>query len=143
MLSEQLVVECPTSKLLVERDSYLSGNIAEKLLDITRSMSDSYELNRQALEEVLPAKLKIYDIFFSLKSRWIPVNIIERYAKEVLGISCSLSYNPSVDKYNYDSVYQYSSSMQFGTARVDAKTCLLYTSPSPRDRTRSRMPSSA
>ena len=26
---------------------------------------------------------------------------------------------------------------------VDARTCLLYTSPSPRDRTRSRMPSSA
>ena len=26
---------------------------------------------------------------------------------------------------------------------MDAKTCLLYTSPSPRDRTRSRMPSSA
>ena len=125
LLSEQLVFECPTSKLLVERDSYLSGNIAEKLLDITRSMSDSYELNRQALEEVLPAKLKIYDIFFSLKSRWIPVNIIERYAKEVLGISCSLSYNPSVDKYNYDSVYQYSSSMQFGTTRVDAKTIFL------------------
>ena len=29
-----------------------------------------------------------------------------------------------------------------GTA-IDPKTCLLYTSPSPRDRTRSRMPSSA
>ena len=27
--------------------------------------------------------------------------------------------------------------------RVDNKSCLLYTSPSPRDRTRSRMPSSA
>ena len=27
--------------------------------------------------------------------------------------------------------------------RVDIHTCLLYTSPSPRDRTRSRMPSSA
>ena len=26
---------------------------------------------------------------------------------------------------------------------VDVKPCLLYTSPSPRDRTRSRMPSSA
>ena len=26
---------------------------------------------------------------------------------------------------------------------ADIKTCLLYTSPSPRDRTRSRMPSSA
>ena len=28
-------------------------------------------------------------------------------------------------------------------AAANAKTCLLYTSPSPRDRTRSRMPSSA
>ena len=27
--------------------------------------------------------------------------------------------------------------------RIDPKGCLLYTSPSPRDRTRSRMPSSA
>ena len=27
--------------------------------------------------------------------------------------------------------------------KADAKRCLLYTSPSPRDRTRSRMPSSA
>ena len=27
--------------------------------------------------------------------------------------------------------------------RMDANVCLLYTSPSPRDRTRSRMPSSA
>ena len=30
-----------------------------------------------------------------------------------------------------------------GASRVDHGTCLLYTSPSPRDRTRSRMPSSA
>ena len=29
------------------------------------------------------------------------------------------------------------------TARKDSMNCLLYTSPSPRDRTRSRMPSSA
>ena len=28
-------------------------------------------------------------------------------------------------------------------AKLDVKICLLYTSPSPRDRTRSRMPSSA
>ena len=30
-----------------------------------------------------------------------------------------------------------------GKKMDEAKTCLLYTSPSPRDRTRSRMPSSA
>ena len=32
---------------------------------------------------------------------------------------------------------------QFRNIITDIKTCLLYTSPSPRDRTRSRMPSSA
>ena len=33
--------------------------------------------------------------------------------------------------------------MGAGTNRMNIYTCLLYTSPSPRDRTRSRMPSSA
>ena len=33
--------------------------------------------------------------------------------------------------------------LQDGSSRVFGRTCLLYTSPSPRDRTRSRMPSSA
>ena len=31
----------------------------------------------------------------------------------------------------------------WGYAKINISTCLLYTSPSPRDRTRSRMPSSA
>ena len=31
----------------------------------------------------------------------------------------------------------------YASKNLDAKGCLLYTSPSPRDRTRSRMPSSA
>ena len=33
--------------------------------------------------------------------------------------------------------------LMIGLLRADAGVCLLYTSPSPRDRTRSRMPSSA
>ena len=33
--------------------------------------------------------------------------------------------------------------MFFGTSLIAHTACLLYTSPSPRDRTRSRMPSSA
>ena len=39
-------------------------------------------------------------------------------------------------------VYQ-DSAGNVGIASTQPKTCLLYTSPSPRDRTRSRMPSSA
>ena len=37
----------------------------------------------------------------------------------------------------------YSDIAKGGTVRDDTKTCLLYTSPSPRDRQKSRMPSSA
>ena len=46
-------------------------------------------------------------------------------------ISCELFQDPvlAADGFNYE--------------REHIETCLLYTSPSPRDRTRSRMPSSA
>ena len=43
-----------------------------------------------------------------------------------------------------DAPYEYCGDFnEFGLAKVKYKSCLLYTSPSPRDRTRSRMPSSA
>ena len=40
-------------------------------------------------------------------------------------------------------VFLNNQSNDFGTNLLDTYSCLLYTSPSPRDRTRSRMPSSA
>ena len=46
-------------------------------------------------------------------------------------------------------IYQYISEnypeeeIKFDVSKIKVTTCLLYTSPSPRDRTRSRMPSSA
>ena len=61
-----------------------------------------------------------------------------------------LSTNASLDQQEFDKGYvqqrlaEYSKdgNYQFQTLEVDI-VCLLYTSPSPRDRTRSRMPSSA
>ena len=50
------------------------------------------------------------------------------------------------DKYKIDSVFQNGNQLQsliYVATNEKLKTCLLYTSPSPRDRTRSRMPSSA
>ena len=46
---------------------------------------------------------------------------------------------PLTDSADWDLIVE----MESGLKRVQVKTCLLYTSPSPRDRTRSRMPSSA
>jgi len=49
-------------------------------------------------------------------------------------------FNLSFSSFEFDYIYQNSTNIY---AIALTKTCLLYTSPSPRDRTRSRMPSSA
>mgnify|MGYP003330279739 CR=1 FL=1 len=52
-------------------------------------------------------------------------------AEEQISFDIYQPFGPSVLKTKLPQIY------------VDALNCLLYTSPSPRDRTRSRMPSSA
>ena len=54
-----------------------------------------------------------------------------------LGSSCQVSGN--IKKF----VNSFGKTNFFDYLITDFNTCLLYTSPSPRDRTRSRMPSSA
>ena len=56
---------------------------------------------------------------------------IEEYKKLLAGVNCKLLLQPESLEVEEDGL----------TFRDNA--CLLYTSPSPRDRTRSRMPSSA
>ena len=52
--------------------------------------------------------------------------------------------NPIIEKYIVDQSAKDNPNVCFiPTASAEDKHCLLYTSPSPRDRTRSRMPSSA
>ena len=57
--------------------------------------------------------------------------VIERLKKEYPGADCTLDYNEA---------WKLLVSVRLAAQCTD---CLLYTSPSPRDRTRSRMPSSA
>ena len=61
--------------------------------------------------------------------------IMKKEGYNVIGITLKL----------YDDGKEVAASKQCcsGQDIMDAKRCLLYTSPSPRDRTRSRMPSSA
>ena len=47
------------------------------------------------------------------------------------------------DGIDEDEIQQMQQDQEVLNNAVPAETCLLYTSPSPRDRTRSRMPSSA
>ena len=50
---------------------------------------------------------------------------------------------PTSSEWEFQTTTSVSYSAANATAKVYRYTCLLYTSPSPRDRTRSRMPSSA
>ena len=94
-----------------------------------------------------------------------PISIVQRNAGGVLA-SWTTAYSPSgrrlaiteldgsVETYGYDALGRLVSETRTGTGPRTAThaydavgnrvlACLLYTSPSPRDRTRSRMPSSA
>ena len=74
----------------------------------------------------------IYNVIESYKQHGIPVGDIE------IGIEGSMAkcHDQLGGSINDDQVLVF-------LVPEDSLTCLLYTSPSPRDRTRSRMPSSA
>jgi len=67
---------------------------------------------------------------------------------------CVIKYGPWLQKTTYREVFRYTSGPKYHNRNpfwkdysvlhfLNLPICLLYTSPSPRDRTRSRMPSSA
>ena len=62
------------------------------------------------------------------RSRMIIAAVLTAVALALAGVPAAAQEAPEYDHY---------------VALGDSFTCLLYTSPSPRDRTRSRMPSSA
>ena len=68
----------------------------------------------------------------------IPRDQYEYYADKagIKNVNSTNDLNQIIAVYNEDERYQ-------PPAESESKDCLLYTSPSPRDRTRSRMPSSA
>ena len=70
-------------------------------------------------------------------TRIIPLDMNDRNLEEP-----TRYLNKSLCHFLVDSDYP-TSSIRNPRYSIDTQTCLLYTSPSPRDRTRSRMPSSA
>ena len=66
-----------------------------------------------------------------------------RHVKGINILSCLVSYNDVVLPFGYEIIHKDVRFSDIETHRLKRKSCLLYTSPSPRDRTRARMPSSA
>lgn len=67
-------------------EEYLSGNVRDKLLTIRSYAATSarFERNRDALEKVQPVDLKPSEIMVQLGSPWVPVEVVEAYARSLM-----------------------------------------------------------
>lgn len=79
----------------VTKDEYLSGDVVSKLQEAkAASMLDPrFENNVKALEEVQPTPIPFDDIAVHLGARWIPIEMINDFVKELFGIHASSSRN--------------------------------------------------
>ena len=90
------VFEVPNSDgRFVTKDEYLSGDVVSKLQEAkAASMLDPrFENNVKALEEVQPTPIPFDDIAVHLGARWIPIEMINDFVKELFGIHASSSRN--------------------------------------------------
>ena len=78
--------------------------------------------------------------------KFIDSNDSKRLDKKYRVVERAINHMKNYEAIEYDTVkdiYVVNKSLIIKTLNKQPKHCLLYTSPSPRDRTRSRMPSSA
>lgn len=108
ILNERQAYEDPVTGDLVDRDAYLSGNIREKLETArTAAETDSrFETNVSDLEKAMPESIPFVDIHYKLGTPWIPTDVYERFAQEVLGIkNMRVRYIPEIDQFVLDGGY--------------------------------------
>lgn len=88
----------------VTRDEYLSGNVRRKLAaaESAARRNPDYERNVSALHKVVPADLTDDEIFVALGAPWIPVELVEQFANElVIGDSDVNNLDSPVPDYEY------------------------------------------
>lgn len=85
----------------VTRDEYLSGDVVTKLKDAREAAKSNpdFERNVKALEEVQPVRIPFDDIAIHLGARWIPVDVLNDFVKEIFGLRATARnrhYDPKV-----------------------------------------------
>lgn len=89
------------------KDQFLSGNVVKRLEEwenyhnhnIYNIPSDVVEKNIEALKAVRPVFLKREMIDLNLGERWIPVDIYEQFASDLLKTSVTVKYLEAADQY--------------------------------------------
>ncbi len=89
----------PASGLLVEKEEYLSGNIAQKIFEVEQQITENPELstNLEALKAVLPQPKEIGKISFNLGATWMPSKVIEKWIKSVYNVTAKIRYSEKND----------------------------------------------
>jgi len=77
----------PATERWEMRDAYLSGDVRAKLqmAETAMELDPRYRRNAEALRDVLPVDLKPSDVTARLGQPWIPTDVVEAFAQEVLG----------------------------------------------------------
>lgn len=81
--AQALAFRDPEQARWVPADEYLSGHIRDKIA-AAKAAGPAYEANIPALEAVLPKDLGPIDVEARLGAPWIPVDVIEQFASELV-----------------------------------------------------------
>lgn len=132
MLQEGLAYRNPITGNLEDKESYLSGNVKEKL-EQARAMAEEhpeYQKNVEDLAEVQPETVRFGDISYRIGTPWIPTEYVNDFASEVLGVrSVDVQYIPELNEFvvsKYARVDDFAKSGQFRTDRVGVVDLLEY-----------------
>ena len=107
-------------------------------MDITLAVKENeQDFIRACIREEEWAQKKLYEQFYS---SMYPVCL--RYAVDE-DEALDILHEGFIKVFRHISKYTIGTSLSAWIRRIMVNTCLLYTSPSPRDRQKSRMPSSA
>lgn len=89
----------PKTQCWETAETYLSGNVKKKLHEAREAaMQDRRFIdNAKYLENVQPEQVPADKIFFQIGATWIPVQIYEQFAREVLLSNTKISYNANVN----------------------------------------------
>ena len=113
-------------------DEYLSGNLMNKynaVLDANKKYNGYFNENKKAIEKVLPKEVATEDIYITLGTPWVPVDIIESFISHLLGKPRSYSYlyvvhDEITGKWEIKNKWIYSievaATSTYGTPRINA-----------------------
>ena len=123
--------------LHMKKNEYLKC-LKEFLSKIAEDEDGCYEKRSEKFQDILGARYPITTHWLEIIHKGVPIHLIYE-----LGSSDLAEIEVEIEEVNFFSDFKISTKDHFTRLFSFSKSCLLYTSPSPRDATLSRMPSSA